>query len=373
MPDRDSGSLRMSQILRIMQQLGHRVTFIPDNLADIPPYGDELRKRGIEVLYHPHITSVREYLEIHGTEFDFVILSRCDFAKKHIENARRLAPQSRIIFDTVDLHFLREDREANLAQDAELKSKANEKRELEYQLIEQADETWVVSPVEQDLIHSERPDKSIEVVSNIVPVPGSNTPFSLRHDILFIGSFQHTPNIDAVLFFCQQVFPLVLDKLPKLKFYVIGDKAPSEVVALGNENVIIAGYQPEVRTYFDTMKLSVAPLRFGAGVKGKINQSMGLGVPVVATSLAVEGMSLQAGKDIMVADTPAAFAEAIIKVYLSEPDWKRLSENGREKTRALFSPAAARKQLRRLLAERGDTPRTMHVEGQDYLTTPAMS
>jgi glycosyltransferase involved in cell wall biosynthesis len=158
-----------------------------------------------------------------------------------------------------------------------------------------------------------------------------------------------------------------------LKFYVIGDKAPSEVVALGNENVIIAGYQPEVRTYFDTMKLSVAPLRFGAGVKGKINQSMGLGVPVVATSLAVEGMSLQAGKDIMVADTPTAFAEAIIKVYSSESDWKRLSENGREKTRALFSPAAARKQLRRLLAERGDTPRTMHVEGQDYLTTPAMS
>src|SRR5438552_6578491 len=102
MLDRDAGSLRMFHILHILHQLGHRVTFVPDNLADIPPYADELQKRGVEVVYHPYIKSVRDYLEKEGHKFDVIILSRCDFAKKHIADVRLHAPQSRIIFDTVD-------------------------------------------------------------------------------------------------------------------------------------------------------------------------------------------------------------------------------------------------------------------------------
>src|SRR5947207_893117 len=166
MPDRDSGSLRMFQILKLLRrQLGHRVTFIPDNLADIPPYTGELQKRGIEVVYHPYIKKVRDYLISRGSDFDAVVLSRCDFARKHIADVRLYAPQSRVIFDTVDLHFLREDSEARLTQEPEARRKAQEKQQLEYQLIDQADETWVVSQAEQQLLQQERPDKSIQVVS----------------------------------------------------------------------------------------------------------------------------------------------------------------------------------------------------------------
>ena len=232
MADRDAGSVRMFHILNILHSLGHRVTFLPDNLADIPPYGDELRKRGIEVFHHPYCKSVRDYLEKHGSGFDTVILSRCDFARKHIANVRLYAPQSRIIFDTVDLHFLRMNREADLTQDPALRVSAEEKKRQEYELIDEADETWVVSSFEQELLGKERPDKSVEIVSTIVDVPGSNTPFSLRHDFLFIGSFQHTPNIDAVIFFTNEVYPLVEARLPGVKFYVIGDKAPPAVIAL---------------------------------------------------------------------------------------------------------------------------------------------
>ena len=112
MPDRDSGSLRMFQILKLLHELGHRVTFLPDNLADISPYTAELQKRGIQVVHHPYVKKVRDYLISHGSEFDVVVLSRCDFAGKHIADVRLHAPQSRIIFDTVDLHFLREEGEA---------------------------------------------------------------------------------------------------------------------------------------------------------------------------------------------------------------------------------------------------------------------
>jgi O-antigen biosynthesis protein len=345
MPDKDSGSVRMFQILKLLHQLGHRITFIPDNLADTSPYADELQKRGIEVVYHPYIKKVRDYLMAHGPNFDAVLLSRCDFAHKHLADVRLHAPQSRIIFDTVDLHYLREDSEARLTRDPEIRRKAQEKRQLEHELIDQADETWVVSPVEQQLLHKKWPDKSIQLVSNIVDVTGSKTPFALRRDYLFIGGFQHRPNVDAVLFFLQKIFPLVSERLRDAKFYIIGDKPPLKIVALATERVIVAGVQRDARPFFDSVKLSIAPLRFGAGVKGKINQSMAFGVPVVATSVAAEGMELKDHEDILLADQPEDFAGALVELYESEDLWNRLSENGIEKTRALYSSDAARKKL----------------------------
>ncbi|PYI50093.1 MAG: hypothetical protein DMC62_09280, partial [Verrucomicrobia bacterium] len=352
MPEKDAGSLRMFHILNILHRLGHRVTFVPDNLADIAPYGDKLRKRGIKVVYHPYIKKARDYLISHGSEFDAVVLSRCDFARKHIADVRLHAPQSRVIFDTVDLHFLRTNREAAITNDPEVQQKAREKEQLEYDLIDQADETWVVSGVEQKLLRKARPDKSIEIVPTIVDVPGSKAPFSLRRDFLFIGGFQHTPNIDAVIFFLKKIHPLVKERLGDAKFYIIGDKTPPEVVALATDNVIVAGLQPDVRPFFESVKLSVAPLRYGAGIKGKINLSMGFGVPVVATSLAVEGIALTDREDVLIADEPEDFARAVVELYESEELWNRLSENSIKKTKAHYSVPAVRKHLNRLLSDK---------------------
>jgi GT2 family glycosyltransferase len=347
-PDRDSGSLRMFQILKLLRQLGHHVTFIPDNLANVPHYTRKLQKRGIEVVYHPYVKNVREYLISHGSDFEAVVLSRCDFARKHIADVRRHAPRSRIIFDTVDLHSLRAHREAQITVDPEAREKARQKEELEYDLIGQADETWVTSSVEQKLLQEKWPEKSIQLVSNIVDIPGSSTPFELRRDFLFIGGFQHTPNTDAVLFFLTKIYPIVKARLREAKFYIIGDKPPPEVVALAGENIVITGLQRDVRPFFESARLSIAPLRFGAGVKGKINQSMAWGVPVVATSVAVEGMELTFGEDVLVADEPEEFARSLVALYESPELWNRLSQNGIEKTRSLYSTEIARERLERL-------------------------
>jgi hypothetical protein len=110
-----------------------------------------------------------------------------------------------------------------------------------------------------------RPNKSIQLVSNTVDVLGSSTPFALRRDWLFIGGFQHTPNIDAVLFFVRKIHPLISEHLRDAKFYIIGDKTPPEIVALATDRIVIAGLQSHVRPFFDSVKLSVAPLQFGAG------------------------------------------------------------------------------------------------------------
>ena len=351
MPDRDSGSLRMFQILKILLRLGHRVTFLPDNLADMPPYTSELQKRGIQVVHYPHVKKVRDYLVSHGRMFDVVVLSRCDFAHKHMADVRLYAPQSRVIFDTVDLHYLREQREAQLTQDPDVLRKAQEKQVREDSLIKKADETWVVSPVEQQMLKESWPNKSIQLVSNIVDVSEPVTPFALRRDWLFIGGFQHRPNTDAVLFFIKEIYPLVRDRLPDTKFYIIGDKAPPEIVARASDRIIVAGLQRNVRSFFESVRLSVSPLRFGAGIKGKINQSMAFGVPVVATSIAVEGMNLVDREHVLVADEPQNFAHALIELYESEELWNRLSQNGIRKTRALYSAEAAREKLQTLFSD----------------------
>lgn len=352
MPDRDSGSLRMFQILKILHRLGHRVTFLPDNLADLPPYTSELQKRGIQVVHYPHVKKVRDYLISHGRIFDVVVLSRCDFARKHIADVRLYAPQSRVIFDTVDLHYLREQREAQLTQDPDVLRKAQERQLREDSLIKEADETWVVSPIEQQMLQENWPNKSIQLVSNIVDVTEPVTPFALRRDWLFIGGFQHRPNIDAVLFFLEEIYPLVRDRLPDTKFYIIGDKAPPEIVALASDRIIVAGLQRNARSFFESVRLSVSPLRFGAGIKGKINQSMAFGVPVVATSIAVEGMNLVDHEHVLVADEPKDFAHALVELYESEELWKRLSRNGICKTQELYSTDAAREKLEFLFSDR---------------------
>ncbi len=210
----------------------------------------------------------------------------------------------------------------------------------------------MVSAYEAELLRQERAGQINRSRLQYRGEPGvRHAVFITTQNFLFIGSFQHTPNIDAVLFFIRDIYPKVRGQLPDAKFYIIGDKAPPEVIALADENIIITGLQPDVRPYFDSVRLSIAPLRYGAGVKGKINQSMGLGVPVVATSIAAEGMFLTNREDILIADTPGDFAEALIELYHSKELWERISSHGIEKTQSMYSVEVATKQLAHLLSD----------------------
>ena len=135
------------------------------------------------------------------------------------------------------------------------------------------------------------------------------------------------------------------------------------MTTLANEHVIVTGLQRDVRPYFESVKLSVAPLRWGAGVKGKVNQSMGLGVPVVGTSVAVEGMNLVDREEILIADTADDFARAVVELYESEDLWRRISDNGIKKTTAAYSVETATSQLSRLLSDE-------HICRQSSRTVP---
>jgi GT2 family glycosyltransferase len=348
-PDKESGSLRMANICSVLRQLGIKVTFAASNLEAPEPYVKNLQQQGIEVLYRPFVRSITRYLKLHGEELDLVLLSRADTAAQLIQAVKRYCGNARIVFDTVDLHFLREQRQAAVTGKHAVEALARWREQQEIDLIAQADTTLVVSTVEQELLSRLAPASDVRVVSNIHKIYGSRRTFAQRRNMLFIGAFAHPPNTDGVLWFCRSIFPFVLEGEPSMKLFVIGARPPSEVKALASENVRILGHIRDVEPYFDACRLSIAPLRYGAGVKGKINQSMAFGVPVVATGAAAEGMHLVHGVSALVADSPEDFAQQILRIYGDADLWQRVSLGGLAVMEAHFSFNAARRTLRALL------------------------
>lgn len=345
-PDRESGSLRMRNLFRILQGLGYQITFAAANLEAPQPYVAELQRQGIEVLYRPYVRQLARHLAAHGKRYDLVILSRADAAARTMSAARRHCPQARILFDTVDLHFLREGRLATLRGDRITQLVAETRKRQELDLMRQADLTLVVSETERELLAVEAPEILVRVISNIHAIYGSARPPEQRRDLLFIGAFAHPPNRDAVLFFCRDIMPLLRVSRPDLRLNIIGAEPPPEVLACANDAVHILGYVPDVDPWFARCRLSIAPLRYGAGVKGKINHSLAHGLPVVATNIAAEGMFLVDGESALIADDAAAFAEAIARLDADDALWERLSAGGLAVMEQHFSFAAAERAIR---------------------------
>jgi GT2 family glycosyltransferase/glycosyltransferase involved in cell wall biosynthesis len=349
-PDQDSGSMRMQAALEILTALKCKVTFVADNLEYRQPYADDLAQRGIEVLFQPYVRSIADLLSKRGREFDVVMLSRHYIAAKHIDAVRAFAPDALVVFDTVDLHFLRAERLAELDGGVTARAAARAKRDEEIALIRKSDVTLVVSPLEEALLASIVPQAAVLVLSNIHETMPEGKPYAQREGLVFIGGFQHPPNADAVLWYAREILPRVRERLPGVPTYIVGSNVPATIKALATEDFVVTGYVKDIDPYFTGCRVSISPLRYGAGVKGKVNLAMSYGLPVVATSPSVEGMHLAPGEDVLVADEPDAFADAIVQAYGDAALWQRLAEGGRENIRTHFSRDVARSAITRLIA-----------------------
>ncbi len=350
-PDQDSGSLRMFEMLSLMRNLGHKVTFVATNLEYRQPYVAAIQAIGVEVLHNPYVTSIVRHLEQHGASYDVVVLSRETTASQYFEVVKRHVSQAKVIFDTVDLHFLRTERQAALTNDEPLRLAARKMRESELGFITAADATLVVSPIEQDILRQLAPRANVQIVSNIhVPMPGPE-PYAARDGILFIGGFRHPPNLDAITWYIEKVLPILRIKHPGLVTTVIGSNAPPWLERYAAQDLVIAGFVPDVTAHYHAARLSISPLRYGAGVKGKINLAMQYGVPVVATTVSVEGMYLKDEESVLVADEPEAFADAIIRLHGDDALWTRLRQGGLDNIEEWFSRSAARRALESVLGK----------------------
>jgi glycosyltransferase involved in cell wall biosynthesis len=274
-----------------------------------------------------------------------------------MKDVKRYCPRAKIIFDTVDLHFLREEREALLIRSEEMLQQARRTKAAEIAMMREADITNVLSESEVTALHEHDPSLRLVTIPLLLEIHGSRKPYSKRKDIVFIGGYQHTPNIDAVKYFVQEIWPLITLKLPEVKFLILGSNMPEEVKMLGSvPGVEAIGFVETIDEYFDSCRITVAPLRYGAGIKGKIGTSASFGVPSVATTLAIDGMGMQPGNDILVADTPEDFAQQVISLYTSEELWCRVSANSLAFVERRYSLRAGKERIIELLEHLGGQP-----------------
>jgi GT2 family glycosyltransferase len=331
-PDRDAGSLRMLMILKTLAAWSH-VIFVPFNRPQGVEYEQALWKAGIETA---DAVDYRRLLEHENVKA--AIVSRPSMAGALLHRIRRVNPKVRVIFDMVDTHFLRFQREYEISGDETALAEAQRYRRLEKKLAQASDLVWCASLEDKLVMQREAPDTKIEVVPTIHELRDPGKPFAEREGLLFIGNLAHRPNDDAVLFFMREVYPRLRALLPQVRLDIIGDNPSQAISACESPDVRVHGYVPEVEPYLRDARVFVAPLRFGAGIKGKVGEAMAHGIPVVTTLIGAEGFGLTDGLDVMIADDPESFAVAIQKLYTQQELWERVAQNSRLRIEKHFTP-----------------------------------
>lgn len=339
-PDRDSGSMRARRLMKLMVELGYRVDFLPDDGRPAGRYTDELGADGVRV---HHVAGGRRarWLREHAPGYAAIIVSRYHLAEPLFPLLRQIAPDTLRILDTVDLHHLRERREAERHADRRLLRLSAETRRRELAMIDSADTTWVVSPHEHTLIMQTRPAACVRVVSNLHEVMDGVPGPKQRAGLLFVGGAGHPPNLDAVSWLVEVLFPAARMVLPELKLHLVGDGLEHFVRTPG-PGVIVHGHVPDLEPLIRSVRLGVAPLRFGAGVKGKVNLGMSHGLPMVVTGCAAEGLHVVDGEHALIAETPEAFTRAVRTLCTDDIAWTRISHAGRVLIQTHFTADAAR-------------------------------
>ena len=344
-PTRDAGSMQTIGLLRLLRELGWRVSFMADNRRATTEDVLRLGRLGVETLCMPWSPNLPTWLRHEGKNLGAILVSRYYVAAPNLHLFRRYAPRARVLLELADVHFLREQRAAEHTGDAALARQAKETRRRELGTVAASDVTLVVSTAEQQLLARELPQARVVLVPNMHEVHGRGAPFERRDGLFFVGGFGHPPNADAARWLAAEIHPRIRAKRPDITLHLVGDIPDDARRELEGDGVVVHGRVPDLLPMLEARRIALAPLRYGAGVKGKINLAMSHGLPVVATSLAAEGMWLRDGDNALLADDADAFAAAVLRLYDDEALWTRLSDAGPENVRQHFSIDVARSAL----------------------------
>ena len=349
-PDRDAGSVTAEHFIRIFQQLGYKVSFAPEGLRYDPEYTMRLQRWGVECIYYPYERDVRHFVRRRGGEFDVVFISRPYVAASMLHHVEKACPKAKLIYNAVDLHYLREMHQAEHEHNLALAQRAAQTKKTELRVIGAADCSIVMSAAEKSVLERELPQAHVEVIQLIQDEQPPGLPFAERRGLIFIGGSRHPPNADAVLYFVREILPALRAAGIQDTFYIIGERSAGEVADLQSTDVQVLGQLEDISGHFHRARCMVVPLRYGAGVKGKIGTAFAYGLPVVSTAVGIEGMELVEQRDYLRADLVAEWVEQIRGLSQNEALWMRLSEAGRRMVRERYSPARVAEQLRRILS-----------------------
>jgi GT2 family glycosyltransferase/glycosyltransferase involved in cell wall biosynthesis len=345
--DRNSGSLRLFELLKAMVGAGLHVTFAARQAAGQDRYAAELTRLGVSV--RPGAPGAELGRLLREERFDLAWLDFYDLAEQYLPEIRRADPATRVVVDTIDVHYLREQRQAELTGDPGLLRRALETRRRERAIYRQADALVAITDADRAVVSGLAPGVPVHVVPNVHAARPPGPGFAGRSGLVFVGNFLHVPNVDAVAWMLQEILPALGPHRPTLT--VVGANPPDPLVLAAGPEVRFTGHVPSTAPLLDAARVSVAPLRFGAGMKGKIGEAMAAGLPVVTTPVGAEGMGLEHGRDVLVAGDAAEFAGAVAALHTDEALWTELSEAGRALVAARWSPDAAAANLERVLRD----------------------
>jgi glycosyltransferase involved in cell wall biosynthesis len=249
-----------------------------------------------------------------------------------------------------DLHHLRERRRAEVSGDPVRSREADLLEQQELAVVADADCTLVHSDFEQSYLARLMPGKQIENIGWIAPPPVRTTGFETRSDLVYVGGYGHPPNVDAVEYFVADIWPRIKARLGDARFLIVGSNPPDTWQEQRWDGVEVVGYVKDLDACLDRCRLSVVPLRYGAGIKGKIISCMARGLPVVTTRIGAEGIGLEDGVNALIADDPAEFTDRVVALYSDMALWNRLSANGMKLVEEKFSTEKGVQILRRALA-----------------------
>lgn len=347
--DKDAGGRCTFMYLKIFLEMGMKVTFIGDKFVRTEPYTTQLMQMGMEVIFGDfYRVNWKGWLEKNLKYFDYIYLQRPNVAIKYIDIVKEYG-HGKIFYFAHDLYHVRFYRDYLVTGDEKSLQQSKEWEAMEIELFEKTDVGHVVGTYEQKLMHDLFPNKPIRNIPLYIydKFPEQiQKDFSKRENIMFVGGFNHKPNLDAVLWFAEKVYPKVLEKYPDMVWHIIGGNVPQEVRRIASNNIVLEGFisDEQLETLYRRCRLAVVPLRFGAGVKGKIVEAAYYQLPMITTSIGGEGLDQTDGA-FLVEDDADKMADLIINLYSNYTKLKEMSNAGIVFIKKYFTPEVAEKVL----------------------------
>lgn len=333
-PDRDAGSGRMLSMLTAIVDRGHAVAFWCEHTGDAPRYAPLLEEAGIHWFGPPsperwwvpepvNVTpaSVHELLEL-GV-WDGVIIAWHSAAEQFAPFVRQILPDVPLIIDAVDLHFLREERAADVG--ASVDGAVGRDRELS--TYAQATGVITASPVESDVLTSLIPGLPIHSFLAVAGIEAqAQRDDSERDQLLFLGSANHPPNLDAIDYWIESLADPIAERLGRrVPLRVVGngfEAMSDEWLERAGDRVVMAGWIPDLEPEFMATRAFFAPLRYGAGTKGKILTGVAHKVPIITTSIGAEGNESFVRDSLIVVDETNDLIDAAVHMLTNDEAWE---------------------------------------------------
>jgi glycosyltransferase involved in cell wall biosynthesis len=331
LPDatRDGGSQAILSHMRALRDLGYQVSFIAAH--ELLP-GQEavaaLEAEQITCWRTPHYASVEEVLRRQADCFDVIYLHRAAMASAYLALARQYCPRARILYSVADLHHLRLGRQARVEARPELLAQSRQLRRIECAAAWSANAVLTHSAQEADWLRRAVLGAKVHLVPFAQSVRPTPVDVAGRRGIAFIGNYAHAPNADAARFLVEEILPLVWRQDQGIDCVLVGSDMPESIRKLARPGVATLGHVADLSQVFDRVRLTVAPLRFGAGVKGKVLASFGAGVPCVMSPVGAEGIDLPPPLAGLVGESAALIAEHIVRLHTDIAANRAASEAG---------------------------------------------